>query len=119
MPRSSLPAVRESCGITEAMMTNAIEDEAKVEALHTYGVVAPVWSHNGNNHRQLMTAARRFANTELTTLFGFVMDRAVNQIGTTGWESLRGDLDAALKGPPRQGVNPTAHRILRKMSCLS
>lgn len=113
----------EFCGITEAMMatatTNGCGDEAKVEALHAYGVAAQVWSENGNNHRRLMQAARQFANTELDSLFGFVMDRPVNRIGTTGWEALRGDLDAALKGPPRPGVNPTAHRILRKMSCSS
>jgi hypothetical protein len=113
-------AAMECCGITETMMATAVAngfgDEAKVEALHTYGIATPVWSENGNNHRRLMQAARQFANTELDSLFGFVMDRPVNRIGSTGWEALRGDLDAALKGPPRPGVNPTAHQILRKMS---
>ena len=116
-------AAMECCGITETMMATAVAngfgDEAKVEALHAYGIATPVWNRYGNNHRQLMQAARQFANTELDSLFGFVMDRPVNRIGTTGWEALRGDLDAALKGPPRPGVNPTAHQIVRKMSQLS
>ncbi len=116
-------AAMECCGVTKTMMATAVAngygDEAKVEALHAYGVVAHVWNRYGNNHRRLMEAARQFANTELDSLFGFVMDRPVNRIGTTGWEALRGDLDAALKGPPRPGVNSTAHQIMRKMSRLS
>ena len=31
-------------------------------------------------------------------LLGFALDRPVNRIGTTGWESLRGDLTPPLTG---------------------
>ena len=67
-------------------------DAKKVEALHSQGVKTVVWSQGGNNFRKLMAACRRFANTELELVFGFVMDRPVNRIGTTGWEALRGDV---------------------------
>lgn len=68
---------------------------AQVECLHSYGIHVPLWIGNGNNAHKLLREARRAARPA-TGLFGFYMDRAVNRIGTTGWEAIRGDITAGL-----------------------
>jgi hypothetical protein len=97
--KDKLGAAMECCGITEEMLATATEkgyrDMALVEALHAYGVHTPVWSKDGNNWRALMKEARQ-QTRQCDCLLGFYLDRAVNRIGTTGWESLRGDLTSAL-----------------------
>jgi hypothetical protein len=94
-----IPHALECCGITEEMLATATDngqrDTALVEALHSYGVYTPVWSKDGNNWRALMREARQEAR-QCEFLFGFYLDRPVNRIGTSGWESLRGDLTSAL-----------------------
>ena len=74
---------------------NGYRDTVLVEALHSYGVYTPVWSKDGNNCARLMREARQEAR-QCEFLFGFYLDRPVNRIGTTGWESLRGDLTSAI-----------------------
>jgi hypothetical protein len=97
--QDKIGAALDCCGITEEMLQTATEngyrDSALVEALHGYGVHTPVWSKDGNNRRALMREARQEAR-QCEFLFGFYLDRPVNRIGTTGWESLRGDLTSAL-----------------------
>ena len=87
------------CGIEEDMLARAIDhgqcEEILVEALHGYGLSVPVWSKDGNNHKELMRQARGEAQIA-AGLFGFVMDRPVNRIGVTGWEHLRGDMQSAV-----------------------
>jgi len=46
-------------------------------------------------------------------LFGFYMDKAVNRIGTTGWEAIKGDLTAGLARTIASGS--TEGNILAKM----
>jgi len=97
--QDKIGAALDCCGITEAMLQsatgNGYRDSVLVEALYTYGVHTPVWSKDGNNWRALMGEARQEAG-QCEFLFGFYLDRPVNRIGTTGWESLRGDLTSAL-----------------------
>jgi hypothetical protein len=62
--------------------------EAQVEALHSYGGVAPVWQADGDNWKSLMQQARAEAQC-CEGLLGFYLDRPVNRIGETGWEALR------------------------------
>ena len=99
--QDKIAAALDCCGITEEMLPTATEngyrDTALVEALHSYGVHTPVWSKDGNNWRALMREARQEAR-QCEFLFGFYLDRPVNRIGTTGWESLRGDLTTRLTG---------------------
>lgn len=89
----NLKAAYECCGITQDILdtakANGYLEEAQVEFLHSYGVHTPVWDQDGNNYRALLQQARAEAR-EVGTLFGFYMDRPVNKIGETGWESLKG-----------------------------
>jgi hypothetical protein len=66
-----------------------------VEAIYTYGIRAPIWDKNGNNIRELFKEARREADVS-SMLFGFVMDRTVNAIGSNGWDFIKGDITAGL-----------------------
>jgi len=68
-----------------------------VECLHSYGVAAYVWQGHGNNLSALMKEARREAQLASGIMFGFYMDRAQNMIGSTGWDTVRGDLLAGLR----------------------
>lgn len=85
-------------------------EEQKAAALAEYGVYAQVWNKNGNNLRALLQEGHKEAGL-VQMLFGFYMDRRVNQIGTTGWEALKGDYDSAIKRAP--GIEG---RIMRKIS---
>lgn len=83
-----------SCGPDDpAYRANLI---CQVEALSSYGISAPLWQSNGNNIAKLMRDAKREAEIINGITFGFAMDRAVNRIGTTGWEAIKGDITAGL-----------------------
>jgi len=89
----------ECCGITEEMLATATEkgyrDMALVEACTHTGYIRPFGARMETIWRALMKEARQQAR-QCDCLLGFYLDRAVNRIGTTGWESLRGDLTSAL-----------------------
>lgn len=108
--QKNIEAAQSCCGVDDEMLARA-GDEGKVEILYSYGVHTPIFDKGGNNAHKLIREAKRYANQEASTLFGFLMDRPVNKIGTTGWESLRGDMDSAIK----RAVGPEAD-IIRKMS---
>jgi hypothetical protein len=91
---TNLASALQSCGV-EANDPSATNVLAQVECLHSYGIHVPLWIGNGNNAHKLLREARREARPA-TGLFGFYMDRAVNRIGTTGWEAIRGDITAGL-----------------------
>jgi hypothetical protein len=63
---------------------------AIVEALHSYGLGAPIWQENGNKSKALLTACKRFANMEASLLFGFIMYRPINAVGATEWDWIKG-----------------------------
>lgn len=73
-----------------------LPDVVKVEALSDYGVSALLWQETGNNARKLLTQARQQA-LGAAHLFGFYMDGPQNRIGSTGWDLIRGDIDAGLR----------------------
>lgn len=77
----------ECCGVDKAN-----DPLLLVELIHAYGISAIIWQKNGNNLRQLRKEARKRADIQGDSLFGFSMDRPQNAIGTTGWEMIRGDL---------------------------
>lgn len=97
-------------GISEELKSDPV---IQVEALHGYRLSAQVWSDGSNNARKLLKEARKAAQFQGSMLFGFSMDAPKNQIGTTGWEALRGDLDSALSRAINSGS--TEGRILAKM----
>ncbi len=80
----------DSCGITSEMKQDSI---VQVNALFDYGICVQTWSDASNNTKKLLRAVHHEAMI-LKFLFGFVMDKAVNRIGTTGWDALRGDVMA-------------------------
>jgi len=90
----NLESAFECCGIDENV--HQISDLIKVEALHSYGVYTPIWSEDGNNANKLLKLGKGQAKIN-EMMFGFSMDRTVNKIGTTGWESLKGDMNSALR----------------------
>jgi len=92
--KKNLKSAFECCGIEEDALK--INDLIKVEALHSYGVHTQIWNKNGNNAKKLLKIGKEESH-RANMLFGFYLDRNVNRIGTTGWESLKGDVDSALK----------------------
>ena len=90
-----LNSALESAGLEE----NSIEltDWVKVGLLSESGCYAQLWNDGGDNLRELLREARKQA--ELSDLFfGFMMDRPENRIGSTGWDFIKGDITAGLKG---------------------
>ena len=72
-------------------------DQEKAILLSDYGVMALVFSANGNNLRKLLQEARHNALGLGVYLFGFTMDNPQNQLGNTGWECMKG-----ISSPPRR-----------------
>jgi hypothetical protein len=68
----------------------------QVEALVSYGTYAPLWQADGNNANKLLKDARNQAKV-VTSLYGFYMDAPKNRIGSTGWETQRGDINSAME----------------------
>lgn len=67
----------------------------QVEALHSYGIYAPLWQKDGNNAHKLLREARKQAFIS-EGLFGFYMDGPKNRIGSTGWDCIKGNITAGL-----------------------
>ncbi|TAL62108.1 MAG: hypothetical protein EPN88_13905 [Bacteroidetes bacterium] len=83
------------CGYPELMKhTN---DTQKISALYEYGIFAQLWSKEGNNSRQLIKEAHVEAKLITSFLFGFRMDKAMNKIGSDGWDFIKGDITAGLR----------------------
>jgi len=94
-------------GVPEDQADNPI---CQVEALHTNGLYAVLWSRGGNNARSMMAEARHWAQ-RVSSLLGFYLDRPQNKIGSTGWDLIKGDVMAGLD---REPDNP-AKKLMRKM----
>ena len=82
------------CGFNPEL--DRIDDMTKVQALSDYGVSAPLWDDGGDNLKELLKEAHKQANIS-EALFGFYMDPPKNRIGSTGWDFIKGDIDAGLK----------------------
>ena len=72
-----------------------IANDLLVEVFHSYGTTSTVWEGNGNNIEHLMRAARKEADIT-NMLFGFVMDRPINALGSNGWDFVKGNPSAGL-----------------------
>ncbi len=82
-----------SSGIDQSW--DELDEKMQVELIESYSGGAQIFSENGNNFRKLFKAAREKAYTS-EMLFGFVMDKPQNAIGSTGWDFLKGDIMAGL-----------------------
>lgn len=70
-------------------------DRINIEALSSYGVVSHLWSESGDDSEALLKKAKQSALI-VSGLFGFFMDVPQNRIGSTGWDTISGDLLAGL-----------------------
>lgn len=85
-------------------------------ALDAYGAgKAVVFQFNGNNAHKMLAEAKQRASCEVGMLFGFVMDRAQNAIGSTGWDCLRGDILAGLRRHNEDSEQEEANSLMRKI----
>lgn len=73
-----------------------LTEDQKVETLAEHGTSATLWSKEGNNYRELIREAMKEAKMIKSITFGFMMDRPQNRIGSTGWDFIKGDIDAGL-----------------------
>ena len=83
-----------SAGLNE----NSIEltDWVKVGLLSESGCYAQLWNDGGDNLRDLLREARKQADLS-DMFFGFMMDKPINRIGSTGWDFIKGDITAGLR----------------------
>lgn len=70
---------------------NQADEVWRARALADYGIYAMLWQDQGNNLRKLLKAARNEL-ASIPIFIGFRLDRALNAIGNTGWDSLKGDI---------------------------
>lgn len=84
-------------------------DAMLVEACYSYGVRVPVWDANGSNYQKLFSECSKQAEFG-EMLSGFVLDRPVNRIGTSGWDAIKGNITAGL----RSNDSPEA-QLMRKI----
>lgn len=89
----SLKSAFDCCGMdSEELRANPL---VQVECLVSYGTYAQLWSENGNNINKLMKQAREQAKLS-SMLYGFMMDKPANRIGTSNWDMQRGNIMAGL-----------------------
>jgi len=90
------------CGFPEDM---ELTDLAKVEALHTYGILALCDTFEGNNGHKVLRQAKQ-ALDPIARMLGFFLDGPKNRIGHSGWDCLKGDLsiDTAVANRERWGA---------------
>ena len=80
-----------SAGLEDIELTDWI----KVGLLSESGCYAQLWNDGGDNLRELLKEARNQA-TISNIFFGFMMDKPMNMIGSTGWDFIKGDITAGL-----------------------
>ena len=90
-----LNSALESAGLEETSIE--LTDWVKVGLLSESGCYAQLWNDGGDNLRELLKEARNQA-TLSNIFFGFMMDKPMNMIGSTGWDFIKGDILAGLNG---------------------
>jgi hypothetical protein len=65
------------------------------QALLEYGIYATLWTKSGNDQDELEAEATKQLDI-IHMLFGFYMDKSENQIGSDGWDFIKGDILAGL-----------------------
>ncbi len=100
-------------GMGDEYTWDKLTPEMKVELVEQYAGGAQVFHAAGNNYKKLFKEARQKA-TESEFLFGFAMDRAMNAIGSTGWDFLKGDITAGLRRYAESGKSDDPKMNLMK-----
>lgn len=75
---------------------NNNDDEAVAIDVASYGIVAQIGWCSGDDADAVLRYAQQVASA-VSALFGFVMDAPQNQVGSTGWDFLAGDVMAGLR----------------------
>lgn len=91
-PADELQGVIDSCGWEGMELDSPL---SLVELLCDYGIFATVWGKSGSL-RDLLREGKEQARITKCFTFGYMMDKAQNAIGSTGWDFLRGDLLAGI-----------------------
>jgi hypothetical protein len=89
-------------------------EEAKADALFSYGAKAPLWSEQGTNAHALVRAAKSQARQlrRDSALYERAMNTTVNRIGSTAREYQAGDISSAVLRGVADG-NPEAELMLK------
>jgi len=91
-----------------------------VDSVSSYGQYAPMGNWNGNNYRKLLRQAKnesRFIESD-HEYHSYMLDRPVNQLGSTACEYARGDFTSALIRGLADNTDPM-YRIMGKIQGLS
>jgi hypothetical protein len=89
--------------IKNAMQSYGLEPNHKLTyrqkalILHEYGTSATLYQAQSNNKNLLLKEARKDAQMIEAITFGFRMDSTLNMIGSTGWDFIKGDINAGLR----------------------
>jgi hypothetical protein len=86
---ADLESSLECCGYSDDI---EITDLLLVESVSSYGQFAPMGDWNGNNYRKLLRQARDESNniSSDNDYHSYMLDRPVNQLGSTACEFARG-----------------------------
>jgi len=77
--------VMNSIGINESEWQN---EDVRAWAIKEYGLGVPLWNKTGDNVNKLLEEADEQVRP-ISAMIGFYLDRAVNRVGSTGWDMLR------------------------------
>lgn len=78
---------------------NKMDEVWRARALADYGTYAMLWQDQGDNLRKLLKGARNEL-VSIPMLIGFRLDRAMNAIGNSGWDFLKGEIGLKRTGSP-------------------
>lgn len=84
------------------------------QILIDYGIMACIWQKQGHNKVQLLREAKKELS-KLSLMFGACMDKVLNGIGSTGWDFMRGDLDAGLRRAFESGTATPTQKLVAKI----
>lgn len=86
----------QSFGFDDGRKWEDLSDEGKVEVIYSCAGGTPIVDGAGPNYKKLFKQLGSVA-ARASFLFGFYMDRTVNQIGSTGWDWLKGDTSRPIR----------------------
>lgn len=111
--KDTLSAMR-SCGADDGELFADLSLAHQCEILLDYGISACVFQKQGHNKDQLLKEAKQEL-IALSCMFGFYMDKVLNGIGSTGWDFMKGDLNAGLKRALESGTADRTQLLVAKI----
>jgi hypothetical protein len=100
LSNKTITSAIESCGwndiTTKEELIKKYSYSALIEVISDYMGGAVIFDTSGNNLSKLLKEAHKEAYLMGYFLFGFAMDKNQNQIGSSGWDILQGNLLAGI-----------------------